>query len=94
MKNLLLSLVLLAALLNSGCAALIVNRLHGKIPLADAESLKVTVNVAGVGGGAIDVEGVKVSSSGALTAAKYHESITTGGGSVTVDGVNVKLRKP
>lgn len=94
MKKLLPFLVFPLALL-SGCATFVNRSLQGQLPIADAKQLKVVVNVAAVGGGSIEVKDVTTDpATGAVTAGEFHEVITTGGGSVTIDGVEVKLRKP
>ena len=92
MKNRILILASLgiALLFTSGCATLIGSQLLGKMPAIQAETLTVTVNVAGVGGGTIETKGV-TNDGVTLKAAEYHEQINTPTGSLKIDGTNVSI---
>jgi len=92
MKFILLSVLLL---LNSGCASIIIASLNNKLPIRSAKSLKVTANIAAVGGGSLEVKNVTTDpKTGAVTAGEYKQAVNTGGGSVLIEGEDVELRAP
>lgn len=77
----------------TGCASLVVASLKGKLPITNADHIKVSVNVAVMGGGSIEVNNVHTNPDGSVVAGQYLESIQTGGGSVQIEGTNVQLKK-
>lgn len=90
--RLILTLAAIAGLLlNSGCASLIALQLKNKLPKVEAESLVVSVNIVGVGGGSAETKGQHYDDAGNLIMQEFHETISTGAGGVKIDGTGVKV---
>lgn len=98
MNQKLRSFVLLAAIAAvlslSGCASAVMASLHGKLPIESAATLKVSASIAAVGGGTFEATNVTTDPvTGQVTAGIFHESVNTGGGSLVIDGTQVKLKR-
>ena len=90
--RLFLILVAIATLLGqTGCATLIALQLKNKLPKVEAESLVVSVNIVGIGGGSAETKGQHYDADGNLVFAEFHETISTGTGGVKIDGTGVKI---
>lgn len=91
MKPLLLCALGVSVVINSGCVALIAARQRAALPPGYVGEAKVTVNIAGLGGGSLHVKDATKGADGSLAVGEYHSEINTATGVVKVDIIDASL---